>query len=74
MLYALNTRGKMLLFTGKIQPEDYGLIEQIASAVSLPKGTDDLGLCMNKLKDALLGYGISIIPVKVERVFRPARE
>ena len=74
MLYAINAGGRMFLFTGNILPSDYGFVEHVASDIFYEEVRDDPGLYIAKLRDALLGEGIIITPVKIEKVFRPKTE
>lgn len=70
MLYAFSVNGKMLLFCGGISPKDYETVENTAAAVFAQANETNLNLGISKLMDSLNSVGISVKPVRIEKVFR----
>lgn len=74
MIYAFSVNGKMLLFSGKVEPENYDTIEKIASE-TLDNNCDPTeSTFAAELKNALDNAGFSLSHVTIEKVFRPHKK
>lgn len=73
MIYAFSVNGKMLLFSGKIEPGNYELIEKIASETLDKTCETTTSALADKLKDALDNAGFFLSYVTIEKVFRPRK-
>ena len=73
MIYAFSVNGKMLLFSGIIEPENYEMIEKIASETLDKTCGSTTSTLVDRLKDALDNAGFSLSHVTIEKVFRPRK-
>ena len=71
MLYAFSVLGKMLLFSGTINPVDYDRTEKIASDILNQVNAENANHYSALLCSALAKAGINIKPLNVKKVFRP---
>ncbi len=54
MLYLLTVRGKSILFSGNIHPQDYEKVEQVATSVFAKDNGSDLYAQFGELNEELL--------------------
>ena len=74
MIYAFSISGKMLLFSGEIEPKEYDVIEEAASSIFIKKSDSDTLFIADELKTVLNKAGFDLSPVKIEKVFRPHKK
>ena len=73
MIYAFSVNGRMLLFSGKVEPESYDTIEKVASEALGNTCDPTESTFADELKNALDNAGFSLSHVTIEKVFRPRK-
>ena len=74
MLYAFSVMGNMLLFSGNISPQEYDLVEKIATDIFNQNQKQCIKQYSNELSKALISAGINVTAEKIQRVFRPKKQ
>lgn len=70
MIYAFSVNGRMLLFSGEVDPDNYDAIEKIASEVLGNTCDPSESTFADELKIALNNAGFFLSHVTIEKVFR----
>lgn len=66
--------GNMLLFSGNISPQEYDLVEKMATDIYNQNQKQSIKHYSSELSKALISAGIEVTAEKIQKVFRPKKQ